>query len=85
MLIERKRGAAKATAWGATAAATTLSMSLFATGHFSFWEVFAADTLLRTLLYYTHERLWSRTRYGLRPVRVFINSQTNSTWDYFDR
>ena len=85
MLIQKRRRAAKAVVWGLMAAATTVTLSLFATTEFSLAEVIALDAGLRAGVYYVHDRVWCKTRFGLRPVRVFIDTATNSTWDYHPR
>ena len=85
MLIQKRRSAAKAVLWVLMAAATTITLSLFATTGFSPAEIIALDSGIRGGAYYVYDRVWSKTRFGVRPVRVFIGTSTDSTWDYYPR
>jgi adenylylsulfate kinase len=59
------RSIAKALSWRITALIVTGVLVLLITGSLEFAAaVGAADTLLKIGLYYLHERIWVRSRFG---------------------
>jgi uncharacterized membrane protein len=62
----KKRSIAKAISWRIIATIITSFLVLFLTGAWEFAAtVGLADTLLKFFIYFAHERMWNRVRYGL--------------------
>lgn len=83
MKVKLKRGVSKTLTWTAILAMTA--------GGFSHFETLDPRTLNGTvlvafhgLLYFLHEWLWSFSRFGIKPIRVFISTQYE-TEDFLKR
>jgi uncharacterized membrane protein len=64
-LDTHKRTIIKTISWRAVATFTTALVTFLLTGRADFAiSVGVADSLVKFLIYYFHERLWSRTRFG---------------------
>lgn len=60
-----KRTLLKTVSWRVLALFTTAGVTLLLTGRLDFAiTVGVADSLLKFFIYYLHERLWSRSRFG---------------------
>jgi uncharacterized membrane protein len=63
----RLRSAAKALTWRLIASVTAFTLALMLTGNVGIaGSVALVDIVSRTILYYLHERLWSRVAWGTR-------------------
>lgn len=69
-----KRSIAKTISWRVVATIITGVVTYFLTGRLDFAvTVGLADTLVKFLIYYAHERMWSRISYGkVRPLEYEI-------------
>jgi uncharacterized membrane protein len=62
------RSLLKAISWRATGTMDTFLLSWLITGHVGkALSIGAAELLTKTLLYYGHERVWNRIRFGRAP------------------
>lgn len=60
-----RRTLLKTVSWRVVATFTTAGVTYLLTGRLDFAiSVGVADSLLKFFIYYFHERLWSRSRYG---------------------
>lgn len=60
-----KRTFLKTISWRVVATFTTAGVTFLLTGRLDFAiSVGVTDSLVKFLIYYFHERLWSRTRFG---------------------
>jgi uncharacterized membrane protein len=65
-MIQKKRHLAKAITWRAIATTTTFLIAYAVSDSFALGASIASfDVLLKTALYYWHERLWYKTRWGV--------------------
>ena len=61
----RRRSLAKALSWRLFATLITMSVAYLLTGELGFAvEIGALDTLVKIAVYFLHERIWQRIRYG---------------------
>ena len=69
-----KRSIAKTISWRVVASIITGVVTFFLTGRLDFaGTVGLADTLVKFLIYYVHERMWARISYGKpRPLEYEI-------------
>ena len=66
MAVARKRHLAKALTWRIIATATTVVSTFLITGSVTAGlAVGAADTGVKFFLYYFHERVWYKTKWGI--------------------
>ncbi len=62
----RRRSLAKALSWRALALVITMSLAYAVTGEATFAvSIGFADSLIKIVVYYVHERAWTNVRYGL--------------------
>lgn len=62
----KKRSIAKAISWRVIATIITSILALLLTGEWKFAATIGlADTLLKFFIYFAHERMWNRVRYGV--------------------
>ena len=67
----RKRSIVKAISWRVIATFITSLLVLLLTGEWQFAATIGlADTLLKFFIYFAHERMWTRVRYGLEDNRT---------------
>ena len=67
MEISRKRHILKAISWRLVGSITTFFVALYLTGDINIGITFGlSDTALKILLYYLHERIWYRTKFGIK-------------------
>jgi len=73
-LDTHKRSIAKTISWRVVASIITGVVTFFLTGRLDFAvTVGLADTLVKFLIYYVHERMWARISYGKpRPLEYEI-------------
>ncbi len=69
-----KRSIAKTISWRVVATVITGVVTFILTGRLDFAvTVGIADTLVKFLIYYVHERMWTRISYGkVRPLEYEI-------------
>jgi uncharacterized membrane protein len=61
----------KTLSWRIVASSTTLLLVyLFTENVVISASVCIAETVLKTLIYYIHERVWDKTNYGRKPVNL---------------
>lgn len=61
------RSIAKASTWRVLASITTVIIVYFATGEFTLaFSVGAVEVVAKMALYYVHERLWQRLKFGFK-------------------
>ena len=66
MVEKRRRSFAKAFSWRVTATLITTIISFLVTGSISFaLKIGFAEVIAKMLLYYFHERAWSKITFGL--------------------
>ncbi len=65
----RRRSVAKALSWRVFATLITMGVAWVLTGEVTLAvQIGAADTTLKLLTYFAHERLWQRVRWGTKRV-----------------
>lgn len=65
--MQRRRHFMKAVTYRSTATALTMLLAYLATGDFMVALMVApADFVLKLLLFYLHERVWSRVKWGIK-------------------
>jgi adenylylsulfate kinase len=65
----RVRSLAKALSWRVTALAVTVMVVLVITGEVTYAAVVGgADALVKIWVYYLHERVWGRVRFGRKSL-----------------
>jgi adenylylsulfate kinase len=63
----KRRSLVKALSWRVFATVTTVTIVVIMTGEWKLGaQVGIADTIFKSLLYFVHERLWTRIRFGTR-------------------
>ncbi|MAB56118.1 MAG: hypothetical protein CL524_01075 [Aequorivita sp.] len=72
MRQELKRSAAKTLCWSLITFISSCLIVYIALGGFGFFEILACDLILRSSLYFIHERAWCECRYGVKPPAVFL-------------
>jgi len=66
MSVERKRHVLKSITWRVVASVTTFLISWSATGNSSIGlSIGFLDFVIKLVLYYGHERIWYRSKYGI--------------------
>lgn len=66
----RSRSLAKALSWRVTATAVTAMVVLVATGEFAYAAIVGgADALFKIWLFYLHERVWGRIKFGRKSFK----------------
>jgi len=66
-MIQRKRHLAKAVTWRFIATLTTFIIAYLVSGNFALGASIASvDVLVKTGLYYWHETLWYKTKWGIK-------------------
>jgi len=69
-MIQRKRHLAKAVTWRCLGTLDTFLIAWFLTGSPSLGVTFSAVELItKTSMYYIHERLWYRSKWGVGPTK----------------
>jgi uncharacterized membrane protein len=69
LLESRRRSIAKALSWRILASIITALVALALTGKLEFAiQIGLLDTTVKLAIYYLHERLWQRVRYGKMPA-----------------
>ena len=64
----QRRTLAKTLSWRVVAAVITGLIAWLMTGHWEVGLTFGlADSLVKFVVYYLHERAWANVRYGYRP------------------
>ena len=67
-MVERKRHLAKAMTYRVLGSAATAGIAFAATSSFEIGAaVGVADSVSKIVLYYIHERIWYRIRWGVKP------------------
>ncbi len=62
----KKRSIVKAISWRLIATVITSVLAFMLTGEWTFAATIGlADTLFKFFIYFAHERMWNRIRYGL--------------------
>ena len=65
-----KRSAAKAITWRVTATIDTFIISWLITGRLEWATAIAGvEVLTKVFIYYLHERLWTRVKWGKEPLK----------------
>jgi len=65
-VVQKKRHVAKALTWRIVGTLDTFILSWIMTGSIDYAAMFSGiEILTKTVLYYTHERLWYKTRFGV--------------------
>lgn len=74
MWVDKKRRTVmKAFSWRLCATLTTLTIVYIVTGELGLSIAIGGfDVILKMLLYYGHERMWNRLRWGKRRIRPFV-------------
>ncbi len=68
MYESKSRSIAKAVTWRATATLTTIIIAYFITGEVTVaLEIGGIELFVKMFIYYAHERLWSKVKYGCTP------------------
>lgn len=66
MIVTKKRHLCKALTWRLIASFSTFIMGWLITGKLSFGlSLGIADVVVKFVLYYIHERLWYKTKFGV--------------------
>lgn len=61
------RSFAKSISWRVTATITTIVLVFLFSGELALaFKVGVLEVVAKLLIYYTHERLWSKTKFGMR-------------------
>ncbi len=67
-MVERKRHLAKAVTYRVFGSMATVAVAYMLTGNAEVSAAIgAADTIAKIGLYYAHERLWYRIKWGVKP------------------
>ena len=65
-MVQKKRHAAKALTWRIVGTLDTFLLAWFLTGSMSFGAAFSGiEIITKTFLYYLHERMWYRSKWGV--------------------
>jgi len=65
-MVQKKRHVAKALTWRIVGTLDTFLLAWLLTGSIEFGAAFSGiEILTKTALYYLHERVWYRTRWGV--------------------
>jgi uncharacterized membrane protein len=65
----KRRSIVKSLSWRLVAAIITTSIAFLLTGQIEFAaKIGLADTMIKLLIYFAHERLWNRIPYGREPA-----------------
>ena len=65
-MVQKKRHAAKALTWRLVGTLDTFLLAWLLTGSVQFGATFSGiEILTKTALYYFHERMWYKTRWGV--------------------
>ncbi len=65
-MVQKKRHVAKALTWRLVGTLDTFLLAWLLTGSIEFGATFSAiEVLTKTALYYFHERVWYRTKWGV--------------------
>lgn len=68
-MVQKKRHIVKAFTWRIVASITTFIISWLATGNIETGlSIGAFDFSLKLLLYYGHERVWYKSKYGINET-----------------
>ena len=66
MLEKKRRSFVKSISWRVTATITTVIISYFITGEITMaLQIGAVELFAKMFLYYGHERLWSKIKFGI--------------------
>ncbi len=66
-----KRSAFKAVSWRVTATITTMIISFIITGNIdAALKIGLIEVFAKMALYYFHERIWSRLRFGIKKEQL---------------
>ncbi len=69
----RKRSVIKAISWRILGTIDTIILSWIITGKFVFAiSIGITELLTKTLLYYAHERMWNRIKYGKKQEEDYV-------------
>lgn len=67
-MVERKRHLAKAVTYRVFGSAATAGIAYAVSGSVEIGAVVGvADSVFKIVLYYAHERIWYRVRWGVKP------------------
>lgn len=70
MTETHKRSVAKAISWRVTGTIDTFLISWFITGHLGLaGGIAGTEVMTKIVLFYLHERAWTRTDWGRKPAR----------------
>jgi uncharacterized membrane protein len=65
----KRRSIVKSLSWRLVAAIITTSIAFLMTGQMEFAaKIGLADTVIKLLIYFAHERIWNRIPYGREPA-----------------
>jgi uncharacterized membrane protein len=65
----KRRSIVKSLSWRLVAAIITTTIAFLMTGQMEFAaKIGLADTVVKLLIYFAHERLWNRIPYGREPA-----------------
>jgi len=66
-MIQKKRHLAKAITWRFISSLTTFIIAYMITGDFGLGvSITSVDIIIKIILYYNHERLWYKTKWGIK-------------------
>lgn len=72
-----KRNAAKACTWFLCAGFSLFALMMIFHGFENIYQLVLADLVLRSLVYFAHENIWSLSDYGIVKQKVFLCSNDN--------
>lgn len=65
-MVQKKRHLVKTVTWRITATTTTVIITWLVTGNFETGAIVGGfEAVVKMFLYYAHERMWLRSRYGI--------------------
>jgi uncharacterized membrane protein len=77
-LVSKKRHIAKTITWRVLASTDTLLIGWFLTGSWKIGTSIASiEILTKIILYYFHERIWYKTKFGLLTEKSYIKNKKN--------
>jgi uncharacterized membrane protein len=80
MAVQKRRHLAKAMTWRTLGTIDTFLLAWFLTGSPEFGLTFSAVELLtKTFLYYAHERMWYKFKWGVSLNEVKSTNETGHT------
>ena len=77
-LVSKKRHILKTLTWRIIASTDTLLIGWFLTGSLKIGTSIASiEILTKVILYYFHERIWYKTKFGLLEKNSYIKTKNN--------